>query len=77
MIIYPFERHDDGGDVFRIEYERGDKSLDEKWAKFMALGLGLLYLGEVTICNNSVQLLTTILHRTSGCSSDFSRSLLF
>jgi 26S proteasome regulatory subunit N1 len=23
-----------------------DKSLDEKWARFMALGLGLLYLGE-------------------------------
>jgi 26S proteasome regulatory subunit N1 len=27
------------------KFERGDKSLDEKWAKFMALGLGLLYLG--------------------------------
>jgi len=27
------------------KYERGDKSLDEKWAKFMVLGLGLLYLG--------------------------------
>ncbi|KAJ7755237.1 hypothetical protein B0H16DRAFT_1722445 [Mycena metata] len=25
--------------------ERQDKSLDEKWARFMALGLGLLYLG--------------------------------
>lgn len=25
--------------------ERGDKSLDEKWARFMVLGLGLLYLG--------------------------------
>jgi hypothetical protein len=39
---------------------RGDKSLDEKWAKFMALGLGLLYLGEVTVCNNSALLLTTL-----------------
>ena len=27
------------------KYERADKSLDEKWAKFMVLGLGLLYLG--------------------------------
>jgi len=27
------------------KFERADKSLDEKWAKFMALGLGLLYLG--------------------------------
>lgn len=25
--------------------KEGDKSLDEKWARFMALGLGLLYLG--------------------------------
>jgi 26S proteasome regulatory subunit N1 len=25
--------------------EREDKSLDEKWARFMCLGLGLLYLG--------------------------------
>jgi 26S proteasome regulatory subunit N1 len=24
-----------------------DKSLDEKWARFMALGLGLLYLGQL------------------------------
>ena len=42
------------------KYEHGDKSLDEKWAKFMALGLGLLYLGEVAVCNNGVQLLTTL-----------------
>lgn len=27
------------------KFERADKSLDEKWAKFMTLGLGLLYLG--------------------------------
>ncbi len=26
-------------------FERNDKSLDEKWARFLALGLGLLYLG--------------------------------
>lgn len=31
------------------KFERGDKSLDEKWAKFMALGLGLLYLGWYSI----------------------------
>jgi 26S proteasome regulatory subunit N1 len=29
------------------KFERDDKSLDEKWARFMVLGLGLLYLGEV------------------------------
>lgn len=26
-------------------YDRHDKSLDDKWARFMVLGLGLLYLG--------------------------------
>ncbi len=26
--------------------EREDKGLDEKWGKFFALGLGLLYLGK-------------------------------
>ena len=26
--------------------ERSDKDLSEKWARFMALGLGLLYLGQ-------------------------------
>jgi 26S proteasome regulatory subunit N1 len=30
--------------------ERGDIGLDEKWARFMALGLGLLYLGEFVRC---------------------------
>jgi 26S proteasome regulatory subunit N1 len=29
------------------KFERNDKSLDEKWARFMVLGLGLLYLGEI------------------------------
>jgi len=42
------------------KYERGDKSLDEKWAKFMALGLGLLYLGEVPVCNSDARLLTPL-----------------
>ena len=28
-----------------------DKSLDEKWAKFMVLGLGLLYLGQCFTCD--------------------------
>jgi 26S proteasome regulatory subunit N1 len=27
--------------------ERGDTGLDEKWARYMALGLGLLYLGKL------------------------------
>jgi hypothetical protein len=42
------------------KYQRGDKSLDGNLKKFMALGLGLLYLGEVSVCNNCVRLLTTL-----------------
>lgn len=42
------------------KYERGDKSLDEKWAKFMVLGLGLLYLGEVLARSGNTRLLTTL-----------------
>jgi 26S proteasome regulatory subunit N1 len=35
--------------TFMEKFDReDDKSLDEKWARFMALGLGLLYLGEST-----------------------------
>jgi 26S proteasome regulatory subunit N1 len=44
---------------FMEKYERGDKSLDEKWTKFMALGLGLLYLGKVRL-NSNARLLTTL-----------------
>lgn len=32
--------------VLMEKSEKGDKSLDEKWARFMVLGLGLLYLGK-------------------------------
>ena len=62
--IFVGSKHDEVSEsilqAFMEKYERGDKLLDEKWAKFMALGLGLLYLGEVTICNNNVQLLTAL-----------------
>lgn len=33
-------------------FDRNDKSLDDKWARFMALGLGLLYLGTGLIVLN-------------------------
>lgn len=38
--------------------ERDDKSLDEKWAKFMVLGLGLLYLGMSCLLLKCVTFLT-------------------
>ena len=35
--------------ILQTLMERGDKQLDEKWARFMVLGLGLLYLGRVRL----------------------------
>jgi 26S proteasome regulatory subunit N1 len=32
--------------VLQVLMERDDAQLDEKWARFMALGLALLYVGE-------------------------------
>jgi 26S proteasome regulatory subunit N1 len=32
--------------ILQTLMEREDKYLDEKWARFMALGLALLYLGQ-------------------------------
>jgi 26S proteasome regulatory subunit N1 len=37
--------------ILQIMMERDDKALDEKWSRFLALGLGLLYLGlMVSFC---------------------------
>jgi len=44
------------------KYERGDKSLDEKWAKFMVLGLGLLYLGLQDASDATIETLKAIEH---------------
>ncbi|KAF9525747.1 armadillo-type protein [Crepidotus variabilis] len=42
--------------------EREDKSLDEKWARFMALGLGLLYLGLQDASDTTIEALKVINH---------------
>ncbi|KIY48432.1 26S proteasome regulatory complex, non-ATPase subcomplex, Rpn1 subunit [Fistulina hepatica ATCC 64428] len=42
--------------------ERGDKSLDEKWARFMALGLGLIYLGLQDASDATIETLKAIDH---------------
>lgn len=36
--------------------ERQDKELDEKWARFMGLGLALLYLGEELSSNHAAEM---------------------
>ncbi|KAF9457552.1 armadillo-type protein [Collybia nuda] len=45
--------------------ERTDKSLDEKWAKFMVLGLGLLYLGLQDASDATIETLKAIDHPIS------------
>ncbi|CAA7268438.1 unnamed protein product [Cyclocybe aegerita] len=44
------------------KFERADKSLDEKWARFMALGLGLLYLGLQDASDATLETLKAIDH---------------
>ncbi|KAJ7145355.1 armadillo-type protein [Mycena crocata] len=45
--------------------ERADTGLDEKWAKFMALGLGLLYLGLQDASDTTIETLKAIEHPIS------------
>ncbi|KAJ7627594.1 armadillo-type protein [Mycena polygramma] len=45
--------------------ERGDTGLDEKWARFMALGLGLLYLGLQDASDTTIETLKAIEHPIS------------
>lgn len=45
--------------TFMEKFDReDDKSLDEKWARFMALGLGLLYLGELILLLANLRVFT-------------------
>ncbi|KAJ7456356.1 armadillo-type protein [Mycena galericulata] len=45
--------------------ERSDGGLDEKWARFMALGLGLLYLGLQDASDTTIEMLKAIEHPIS------------
>ncbi|KAF9050814.1 26S proteasome regulatory complex, non-ATPase subcomplex, Rpn1 subunit [Hymenopellis radicata] len=45
--------------------EREDKGLDEKWGRFFALGLGLLYLGLQDQCDATLETLKAIEHPLS------------
>jgi 26S proteasome regulatory subunit N1 len=56
--------------------ERGDKDLEEKWSRFLALGLALLYLGKQNASDATIETLKAIDHPVSktaqilveGCS---------
>ncbi|KAF8189875.1 armadillo-type protein [Mycena galopus ATCC 62051] len=45
--------------------ERADTGLDEKWARYMALGLGLLYLGLQDASDTTIETLKAIEHPIS------------
>ncbi|KAG5635729.1 hypothetical protein H0H81_010267 [Sphagnurus paluster] len=47
------------------KFDRDDKSLDEKWARFMALGLGLIYLGLQDSSDATIETLKAIDHPIS------------
>lgn len=38
--------------ILQTMMERDDKELEDQWARFMSLGLGLLYLGEGICCSD-------------------------
>lgn len=62
--------------VLQTLMEREDKYLDEKWARFMALGLALLYLGQCTVScvfQWSVWLICLFVCRTPRCFRRHSR----
>jgi 26S proteasome regulatory subunit N1 len=42
---------DVAGTILQTLMEREDKYLDEKWARFMVLGLAFLYLGTCLCCS--------------------------
>ncbi|KAE9388117.1 26S proteasome regulatory complex, non-ATPase subcomplex, Rpn1 subunit [Gymnopus androsaceus JB14] len=46
--------------VLMEKAEREDKELEEKWARFMALGLGLIYLGQQNGCDATLETLKAI-----------------
>ncbi|KAF7323921.1 26S proteasome regulatory subunit RPN1 [Mycena kentingensis (nom. inval.)] len=48
--------------VLMEKAERADSALDEKWARFMALGLGLLYLGLQDASDTTIETLKAIEH---------------
>ncbi|KAF8886531.1 26S proteasome regulatory complex non-ATPase subcomplex Rpn1 subunit [Infundibulicybe gibba] len=55
----------ENGETLMEKCEREDKSLDEKWARFMALGLGLLYLGLQDASDATLETLKAIDHPIS------------
>ncbi|KAF7353834.1 26S proteasome regulatory subunit RPN1 [Mycena venus] len=53
------------GTILMEKAERGDTGLDEKWARYMALGLGLLYLGLQDASDTTIEKLKAIGHPIS------------
>jgi len=50
--------------ILQVMMEREDKALDEKWGRFLSLGLALLYLGlYLSLIRGVDASLTSFLHR--------------
>lgn len=54
------------GTILQTLMERDHKQLDEKWARFMSLGLALLYIGSLTylLCHTVTHIAVMILQVT-------------
>jgi len=53
------------GSILEVMMEREEKDLNEKWSKFMALALGLLYLGRQDESDATIETLKAIEHPLS------------
>lgn len=53
------------GTILQTLMEREDEALNEKWTRFMVLGLALLYLGRQDACDATLETLKAIEHRVS------------
>lgn len=53
------------GTILQAMMEREEKELDEKWARFMGLGLALLYLGQQDASDATIETLKAIEHPLS------------
>lgn len=52
--------------ILQVMMERDDKALDEKWGRFLSLGLALLYLGSYSpLLHKLLTFLTTFFHRST------------
>ncbi|KAG5220191.1 proteasome regulatory particle base [Salix suchowensis] len=65
FIFVGSEHGDVASTILQTLMERDEKALDEKWSRFMVLGLALLYLGKQDASDATVETLKAIEHPVS------------